>query len=235
MGQHTDSTQQIALDDVSKEYGDVRAVDQLSLSVTDSSYHCLLGPNGSGKSTVLRLILGLTQPTAGELTVPDASLGCGLQRPNFYSGLSVRENIHVFADLVGATDWDWNKKVVKQLRLQRALDRRAGDLSGGFSRKLDLTLALIKKPDFLLLDEPLGALDDVTKELFLDFLDEYAQNNTILVATHHVTDFEPYVDRVTVMHRGTRVFDRMAEDIDLGSHDSLQSYYVETVLARERD
>lgn len=224
----------IELDGVTKEYGRVTALDDVSLSVGGGEYHCLLGPNGSGKSTLMRLVLSLAQPTTGTVTVPDAVVGCGFQQPNFYPGLSVRENIDVFASLTGADDWDWNQTVVDELRLSRALDRKAGDLSGGFARKLDLALAFMKKPEFMLLDEPLGALDDVSKVRFLEFVGDYAgDGNTVLVSTHQVTEFEPYIDRVTVMHQGNVVFDKPLDAIDLGRHDSLQQYYVEAILARE--
>jgi len=226
--------ERITIDGVTKTYGDVRAVDDLSLSIGGGQYHCLLGPNGSGKSTVMRLVLGLAQPTAGRIEQPAAPIGCGFQQPNFYPGLTVRENIRVFAGLVGASDWEWNQTVVTELRLSRALDREAGDLSGGFARRLDLALALIKKPRFLLLDEPLGALDDVSQERLLDFLGRYAGGgNTLLVSTHEITEFEPHTDRVTVLHRGDLVFDRTVDDIPLDDGQSLQSYYVDTVLARE--
>ncbi len=224
----------LVLNSVSKRYGTVQAVDDISLEIGGGQYHCLLGPNGSGKSTVLRLLLGLTQPTSGRVLSSSALVSCGFQQPNFYPGLSVRENIDVFSQLVGATDTDWQDRIVETLRLERALNRRAGDLSGGFGRKLDLALALLKKPEFLLLDEPLGALDDVSKVRLLQFLHEYTdQGNTVLFATHQVTEFENDIDRVTVMHRGTVLFDQLMEEIDLGNSCSLQEHYVETVLTRE--
>lgn len=224
----------IRLEGVTKTYGDVVAIDDVTLSIEDGVYQCLVGPNGSGKSTLLRLILGLTQQDSGTITLPDAVIGCGFQQPNFYPALTVRENIDVFASIVGATDWDWNQRVVDELRLNPALNRKAADLSGGYSRKLDLALALIKQPDFLLLDEPLGALDDVSKARFLEFLKEYADDgNAILVSTHDVKAFEPYIDRVTLMHEGVAIVDRQVSEIDLGDAGSLQEYYVTTILARE--
>jgi ABC-2 type transport system ATP-binding protein len=229
------NSDEITVDSVTKRYGSVVAVDDLSLRIGGGQYHCLLGPNGSGKSTLLRLVLGLTRPSAGRIDRPDAAIGCGFQQPNFYAGLTVRQNVHVFARLVGATDWEWNRTVVSELRLDRALDREAGDLSGGFARRLDLALALIKQPEFLLLDEPLGALDDVSKAQFLSFLDRYAGEHTVLVSTHEVTDFAPHADRITVLHRGEMVLDREVAAIDLDEGESLQSYYVGAVLAHEND
>jgi ABC-2 type transport system ATP-binding protein len=224
----------IELDGVRREYGSVVAVDGVDLQIGGGQFHCLIGPNGSGKSTLFRLILGLTQPSAGEIEVADVVVGCGFQDPNFYPGLSVRENIKVFADLVGATDWEWNQTVVEELRLRRALDREASELSGGFGRKLDLALALIKKPRVLLLDEPLGALDDVSTGRLLEFLGEYAdRGRTVLVSTHQVTAFEPYLDRVTVMHQGSIVFDQLMSALPLDEDESLQEYYVQQILDRE--
>jgi len=224
---------QIELQGVRREYGSVVAVDGVDLRIGGGQFHCLLGPNGSGKSTLFRLILGLTQPTEGSVEVADVAVGCGFQQPNFYPELTARENITVFANLVGATDWEWNQTVVEELRLKRALDREAGALSGGFGRKLDLALALIKKPDVLLLDEPLGALDDVSMGRLLEFLGEYAgAGNTVVVSTHHASSFEPYLDRVTVMHRGSVAFDATLADLDL-SDRSLQEFYVSEILDRE--
>lgn len=225
----------IVVADVTKRYGSVVALEAVSLTVEPGSYHCLVGANGSGKSTLLRIILGLTRPDSGEVTRPDiADIGCGFQRPNFYSGLTVRENIRVFASLVGADDWEWNQRVVDELRLNPALDRRAAELSGGFARKLDLALALIKRPSYLLLDEPLGALDDVSRVRFLEFLAEYTeQGNAVFVSSHRIDAFEPYLDRVTLMHQGRAIRDASPEDIDRPDDQSLQAYYVATVLDRE--
>ena len=224
----------IELDGVRKEYGDVVAVQDLTLSVGGGQFHCLIGPNGSGKTTVFRLLLGLARPTAGTLSVEGGTVGCGFQRPNFYPDLTVRENLQVFAGLVGSPSREWRETVVDELRLRRAMDRPAHDLSGGFARKLDLALALLKRPDYLLLDEPLAALDDVSKERLLDFLSSYADDATVLVSTHHVGDFEPHTDRLTVMHEGTVVLDARPEHIDLDGHASLQAYYVALVRQQEQ-
>ena len=224
----------LVCEDVRKEFGDVVAVRDVDLTVGGGEFHCLIGPNGSGKTTLIRLLLGLTRPTRGTVERHDAVVGCGFQTPNFYPGLSVAENIDVFSSLVAAPDHDWREKLVTELRLERALDRTAGDLSGGFARKLDLALALLKQPDVLLLDEPLGALDDVSKVRLLSFLGDYAaMGNTILVSTHHVSRFEPLLDRVTVMHDGEVVLDSAPEDVDLGDADGIQEFYVQAVLERE--
>jgi len=221
----------LVLDSVRKEYGDVVAVADASLRI-DGGFHCLIGPNGSGKTTLVRLLLGLTRPTDGRVGVPDGAVGCGFQEPNFYPGLTVRENVAVFADLVGASDAEWRETLVDELRLRPAMDRRAANLSGGFARKLDLALGLLKRPEYLLLDEPLGALDDVSKARLLEFLAEYAESHAVLVSTHHVAEFEPYLDRVTVVHDGEVLLDADPANLDSGGR-SLQEYYV--TLVRDHD
>ncbi|MHB9285825.1 ABC transporter ATP-binding protein [Halobacteriales archaeon Cl-PHB] len=224
----------VSVDSVTKTYGDVVAVDDVSLDVDDGQFHCLLGPNGSGKTTLIRLVVGLDQPTRGSIDRRDAVIGCGFQQPSFYPDLTVSENLLVFARMLGVDDAEWRGTLTDELRLERALDRRAGDLSGGFARKLDLALAMLKRPDVLVLDEPLGALDDVSKERLLGFLGRYRDaGNTILVSTHHVTDFEPYLDRVTIMHDGDVVVDSALDALDREGHDSLQAFYVDLVLDRE--
>lgn len=225
----------LVLDDVRKTYGDVTAVDGVTLDIHGGQFHCLLGPNGSGKSTLFRLLLGLTRPASGSVSVPRDRVGCGFQQPNFYPDLTVAENLDVFARMRGGVDGEWRDTLVTELRLKRALGRTASELSGGFARKLDLALALLDEPEYLLLDEPLGALDDVSTARFLSVLDGYTDDgNAVLVSTHHVEAFEQYVDRVTIMHRGRVVEDGPAAGIKLGDHGSIQSYYVESVLTRER-
>ena len=225
----------LVLEAVTKRYGNVLAVEDVSLTVGDGEFHCLLGPNGSGKTTIFRLLLGLTRPTSGTVRREDAVVGCGFQAPNFYPGLTVSENLDVFGTLVGAADDDWRETLLDRLRLSRARGRRAGDLSGGFARKLDLALALLKRPDVLLLDEPLGALDDASKIRLLEFLSDYAASgNAVVVSTHHVGRFEPLLDRVTVMHDGEVVVDGPPSELDRGEGGSVQEAYLETVLARER-
>lgn len=221
----------LALEDVTKHYGDVVALDGVSLSVADAGFHCLLGPNGSGKTTMLRLLLGLERPTDGTVQREDVSLGCGFQDPSFYPSLSVRENLTVFAGLLGVEDDEWRERLVERLRLAPALGRRAGDLSGGYARKLDLALALLDHPDVVLLDEPLGALDDVSRDRLFEVLSTYADaGNAVVVSTHQVDAFAPYLDRVTVVYDGSVRYDGDPAAMG-GDAATLQAQYLSVVGA----
>lgn len=226
----------LALEAVSRLYGDVLAVDDVSLSVGDSQLHCLLGPNGSGKTTLFRLLVGLDRPSSGTVSREADAVGCGFQRPTFYPSLSVAENLAVFADLDGGVESGWRDRLVDELRLRPVLDRPAGDLSGGFARKVDLALALLDRPEVVLLDEPLGALDDVSTARLLSFLATYRdEGNCVVVSTHRATEFEPYLDRVTIVAGGEILLDADAADLDLDGADSLQEFYVDLVTGRETD
>lgn len=226
----------VELRNVVKRYDGVTALSGVDLTIQPGTFHCLVGPNGSGKTTLFRTVLGLTKPTSGEVSLPDGRIGCGFQRANFYRGLTVAENVSVFSALMDATDEEWRAELVSTLRLDRVENRPAADLSGGFAKKLDLALALLDKPDVLFLDEPLGDLDDVSKNRLLEFLGEYRDaGNAVVVSTHHLTEFDPLLDHLTVLYDGDVVVDADREEIDLGHHDSLQELYVDRVLRLERD
>jgi ABC-type multidrug transport system ATPase subunit len=222
-------TDPIELDGVSKTYGDVVAVHNVSLSIEPGTYHCLLGPNGSGKSTLIRLALGLTQPDEGAVSTPETVVGCGFEQPNFFDDLTVYENIDIFADIVGA-DNDWLDTLGEEFGLLPFLDTRAGALSSGYARKLDLVLALMREPEFLFLDEALDALDDASEERFLEFLAEFVgEDRTVVVSTHYVPSFEPYLDRVTLMQDGDIVSDDPSDQFTAEDGD-VRSQYVETAF-----
>lgn len=205
--------QPVRISDVRKEYYDVVALEGVSLTVEPGTFHLLAGPNGSGKTSLLRLLLGLTTPSAGSVEVPDATVGPGFQRPTFYPDLTVETNLEVFGELVGADD-AWRETVVDRLGLDRVAHREAAALSGGYQKKLDLALALVGEPDLALLDEPLGDLDDVTRGRVVGFLDDYAgDRGTVVVSSHRIPSFAPAIDRLTVLSRGDLVFDAADEDL----------------------
>ena len=199
-----------------KDYGPVVAVDGIDLSIEPGIVHCIAGPNGSGKSTLLGVMLGLIRPTDGTVVRPASDrIGAGFQEPAFYDSLTVKENLDVFRTLAGDPDFEWVKEIVEVFNLSQVFHRQASELSGGYSKQLDLTLALLKSPDFLLLDEPLADLDDVTRESLLDFLEEYAaEGNAVVVSSHRIDAFAPTLDRLTVMHEGEIVLDGRREEID---------------------
>lgn len=196
--------------DLTKRYGDVTALDGVTVEFADG-FHCLVGPNGSGKTTLLRTLLGLARPTGGEVHV-DGTLGVAFQRPSFYADLTVAENLDVFGGFVGSDD-AWVREVVERVGLRDARSRRAGDLSDGYAKKLDLALALAKEPDHLLVDEPLADLDDATRAQLVDLLAGYADDHAVVAATHDLGAFADHCDRLTVLSAGRVRLDRPADAV----------------------
>lgn len=198
--------QAIQFRDVTKRYGSKAALADVSVTFEPGTVHALLGPNGAGKTTLFRLLLGLTEPGSGTIAVPDVRVGCGFQEPQLYGGLTVRENLALFADLTDASE-SWVAEVVDRCGLDRVSHRQARELSAGFAKRLDLALALIDRPQILLLDEPLADVDEEYRTQLSGFFADYATTDRLVVAaTHQLGRFEPIVDRATVLSEGRVVW-----------------------------
>ena len=197
-------TSAIVLDGVTKRYGATTALEAVDLSIRPGTFHGLIGPNGSGKTTLFFLIAGLSNPTAGHVERPPGGVGYSFQEPRFFPELTVRENLSVFRSLDDDPEpADWTETLLTELRLEPAAHRRANELSGGFRKKLDLALALLSRPQFLLLDEPLADVDEYSRRRIVSFFDEYCTDDrAILVSSHNADAFEGRYDRITILVDG---------------------------------
>jgi len=205
--------QALSIEGLRAAYGDVVVLNEIDLEFEFGTVHCLAGPNGAGKSTLLRCLAGLTQPTAGTVQREHITVGYAFQEPSVYPGLSVAENLDVFVSLTGA-DRSWRDSLVERLRLDTVSTRPASELSGGFAKKLDLALALLKEPDVLLLDEPLADIDEAAKRELLELLADYHQPDRIqIVSTHDLDAFSPRADRLTVLFDGEVVREETTETL----------------------
>jgi drug efflux transport system ATP-binding protein len=165
---------------LTKSFGPLRAVDDVSLTVAPGEIYGLVGPDGAGKTTVLRLLVGAMRPEAGEANVGGFSIthqveqarsviGYLSQRFSLYEDLTVLENIRFFAEVRGLAAAQWYPRCLEILDfvgLAEFKDRRAGYLSGGMKQKLGLASALVTRPQILLLDEPTTGVDPVTRQDF---------------------------------------------------------------------
>ncbi|PDT34951.1 MULTISPECIES: nodulation factor ABC transporter ATP-binding protein NodI [Sinorhizobium] len=210
----------IDLSGVSKTYGDKVVVDKLSFSVAPGECFGLLGPNGAGKSTIARMILGMTSPDAGKITVLGvpvpararlARRGIGVvpQFDNLDPEFTVRENLLVYGRYFGM-----NTRKIKAVmpsllefaRLESKIDARVSQLSGGMKRRLTLARALINDPQLLVMDEPTTGLDPHARHLIwerLRFL--LARGKTIILTTHFMEEAERLCDRLCVLERGRNI------------------------------
>ena len=219
----------IELRDIEKRYGSVRALNGVSVTFEPGNVHAVLGPNGSGKTTLFRILLGLTSASAGTVSMPGATLGCGFQQPQFYPGLTVGENLRTFRSLVGAES-EWVDELTDRCGLRRIEDRIAGNLSDGLAKKLDFALAFLARPDIVVLDEPFADIDDEAKPGLLAFLDTYITGERLLlVTTHQLSLFRDVLDTMTVIYRGEVVFDERLADIENIEERDLTDLYVDLV------
>ena len=217
--------------DISKSYGPIKALDQVSLSVGAGEFVALLGANGAGKSTLMQLLTGLFAPDDGEITVLGhdlrssavealAGIGVVFQQQTLDLELSVRANLLFHADLHGIGRSVARERIAASLQRYGLLER-AGDrtrvLSGGNRRRVELARALLHRPRVLLMDEATVGLDPSSRK---DMLDEMvrlkaAENIGILWTTHLIDEIER-ADRIIVLRRGKLTFEGSRDEIVAG-------------------
>src|SRR5512133_357526 len=209
----------ITASDLTRRFGGLTAVDSLSLHIPEGELFGLIGSDGAGKTTTLRMLAGILDPSAGQLTLlgqpfPDAAeavkgeIGYMSQRFGLYPDLTVAENIAFYADIFGITGAERRERTERLLTFSGLAEfstRQAGRLSGGMKQKLGLCCALIHKPPLLLLDEPTNGVDPVSRRDFWRILRElHAEGVTIVVATAYL-DEAGRCDRVGLIHGGRMI------------------------------
>lgn len=216
-----DAAPAIGLHDVRRHFGSgerrVRAVDGVDLTVHRGEVVALLGPNGAGKTTTLDVLLGLTEPSSGSVSVlggrPVAAAKSGriaavLQTGGLLSDLTVRETVQLIASLYGPAALKRVPSVLDAADLTHLVRRRVSKCSGGEQQRVKFALAMVPDPDILVLDEPTAGMDVTARRRFWDVMRADADaGRTILFATHYLEEAEQFARRTVVMHRGTVVAD----------------------------
>jgi len=228
-----DSRVAISATGLSKHFGQLVAVNNVSLSIERGSIYGFLGPNGSGKSTTIRMLCGLLTPTAGEARVlglnvrHDAEqlkqqIGYMTQKFSLYEDLTVVENLRFISDVYALTGKKRKQRIeelLDQFDLQPRRKQRAGTLSGGQKQRLALAAAILHQPPILFLDEPTSAVDPQNRRDFWETLFELAEaGTTIMVSTHYMDEAER-CHQLAILHHGSKVAEgsprQLGLDIDM--------------------
>lgn len=208
-------TPAIALHDLAKHYGPVRALDGVSLDVPSGSVFGFLGPNGAGKTTTLRILTGLARPSSGSARVlghdvvmsPHAvrsAVGYLPDVPGFYPWMTGAELLRFAGRLFGLSGRVLRTRVDALLDLAglAGVKTRVGGYSRGMKQRLGVAQALINAPSVLMLDEPTSALDPIGRKAVLDMIVSLAGRTTVFFSTHILSDVERVCDTVAILHRG---------------------------------
>ena len=212
---------------LTKRYGNIVALDDLNLVVEERSVFGFLGPNGAGKTTTIRLLTGLSLPSAGTARVADEEVTSNSQAlrskigylpdvPAFYEWMTGREFLHFVGEIHRLPAWERNKRadeILDLVDLQEAAGRRIGGYSRGMKQRLGIAQAIINRPEVLFMDEPTSALDPIGRRDVLLLIERLSQETTIFMSTHILSDVERVCDTVVIIDRGKLVKQSTVEEL----------------------
>ena len=230
----------IETENLGKRYGEVIAVEQLSLRVAEGEIYAFLGLNGAGKTTTIRMLLGMIKPTTGYANVlqtrvrlgsrtPWEAVGYLVEIPHSYPELTVRENLEVARRLHPGTPVESVHQIIERMRLEAYADRRASALSQGNAQRLGLAKALLHHPRLLFLDEPANSLDPAGIVEIRALLQELTsqQGVTVFMASHILAEVSRLAHRIGIIHQG-----RLLQELNI---EELEHNRKRRLLIRARD
>jgi ABC-2 type transport system ATP-binding protein len=226
----------VSVSSLTKRFGEVTAVEDLSFSIVPGTVTGFLGPNGAGKTTTLRVLLGLAEPTSGqalvfgrpyqELEHPARRVGAVLESNDFHPGRSGRDHLRVLA-LAGEIPDQRVDEVLELVELAPAATRRVKTYSLGMRQRLGLAAALVGDPELLVLDEPANGLDPAGVRWLRVLLREFAERGgTVLVSSHLLAEVSQTVDQVLIIDRGRLMASTRLDEL-AGRGQTLEDTYLE--------
>ncbi|MCB0460763.1 MAG: ABC transporter ATP-binding protein [Flavobacteriaceae bacterium] len=207
----------IQVDSLTKKFGDFTAVNAITFEVAKGEIFGFLGANGAGKTTAMKMLIGISKPTAGtakvagfdvfsEAELIKKNIGYMSQKFALYDDLTVAENITFFGGIYGLTRKRINEKrtqLVAELGLDEIVNELVGSLPLGWKQKIAFSVALLHEPKIVFLDEPTGGVDPITRRQFWEMIYKTANGGTTIFVTTHYMDEAEYCDRVSIMVNGS--------------------------------
>ncbi|MGU7887305.1 ATP-binding cassette domain-containing protein [Streptococcus suis] len=209
----------LSTQELSKQYGKQKAVQQVSLTINKGEICGLVGENGAGKTTLLRMLSGLISKTSGTITSSkDCRIGALIESPALQPNLSAIDNLRYMALQLNLKQAD--EKILETLAIVGLEDvdpkKKSKDFSLGMRQRLAIALAILDDPDFLILDEPINGLDPVgikeMRSIILNLRNQYGM--TILISSHILSELEMVVDRYIIMHKGLIVKEFSKQELE---------------------
>jgi len=218
----------IEIRSIQKNYGDFKALDNVSLSIEKGIIFGLLGPNGAGKSTLIKVLSCQSRPSSGHAYISGLDvvsdkkevlsiIGVVPQENSFYDELTINENLMFFGSLYRIPAIEIKKrshKILTLLKLDEKSNIRANNLSGGMKTRLNIACALIHRPEVLILDEPSVGLDPVSRKALWETIRVInSEGTTILLTTHYMEEADLLCDRILIMNRGKIVIEGKQDEL----------------------
>ena len=221
----------LELIDISKEYREVKAVDDLSCKVYEGDIYGFLGPNGAGKSTTIRMFLSLISPDSGQIKLfgKDLSIdryqtlnrvGALIEKPDFYRYLSARKNLEILGRLSNVKNLDQKiRKVLELVKLSSRADSKVRTYSQGMRQRLGIAQSLLHDPDLIILDEPGNGLDPQGQKEMRNLIKTLNRQNgiTIVLSSHILSEIEQVANRMIIINKGKKVVEGDVHELLRGS------------------
>ena len=215
----------LKVENVTKYYGDVLAVDDLSFTINDGEIFGLLGVNGAGKTTTFRMIMSLLEPTKGTITLNGEPVGYDVserigfltEERSLLTKLTVKEQVVYYATLKGMKESDILKKLdywLDRFGISDYKNRKIKELSKGNQQKIQFITAIIHEPDLLVLDEPFTGLDPINVELFMSVIREFKEKGKMIIfSSHRMEHVELFCEKLVILLKGKTVLSGSLKEI----------------------
>jgi ABC-2 type transport system ATP-binding protein len=212
-------TNSISVRQINKSYGDFVAVDNLSFEIREGSIFGLLGPNGAGKTTTIRMLVNITMPDSGEISLFGQSMNSKLQERvgylpedrGLYKKMKVADQLLFFAALKGMKPADAEKRIdqwLDRVGMKEWKNKRWDELSKGMQQKIQFVSTILHDPDLVILDEPFSGLDPINAKLLTEIVHEMKERRkTIIFSTHLMSQAEELCDSICLINRGRKLLD----------------------------
>ena len=232
---------------LTKDYKDIRAVDNLELDIREGELFALLGVNGAGKTTTIKMLCCITTPTSGDATLNGKSIAQNAddvkkiiavspQETAVAPNLSVEENLNLMCGVHGFDKQKTQQKtaeMIEEFNLDKIRNKKAGKLSGGWQRRLSIAMALISEPQILFLDEPTLGLDVIARSELWETIRELKSKMTIILTTHYMEEAEELSDRIGVMKDGHLLAVGTAQELkDLTGEEKFENAFIKLVTGK---